>query len=318
MDEQFDVRISGGRIPTGLPGGFFIYEAEGEEKMLFAEDNVVKMFGCETFEEFLEYIGGSFKGMVHPDDLNRIENQIQAQTMFGEKRHDYVRYRIITKKGETRYIEDFGHLLHSIDGVSYFYVFIVDVDQNEYLNRNRNSYAEAEILSDNKDTDELTGLFNMSFFYHQAQLLLMDPDSRRSDIAFIHFNIPNFKLYNERNGFKLGDELLCYLARNIRDKFSVGICARFSDDNFFVCFSGDCFFEFSVKIRSDNYSGNSSSDKPKEESRGFVSICADFRIIVRAGVCKSWELDTGTCLGTRPEKRFKIGKIHSGLRIFLQ
>ena len=239
MDEQFDVRISGGRIPTGLPGGFFIYEAEGEEKMLFAEDNVVKMFGCETFEEFLEYIGGSFKGMVHPDDLNRIENQIQAQTMFGEKRHDYVRYRIITKKGETRYIEDFGHLLHSIDGVSYFYVFIVDVDQNEYLNRNRNSYAEAEILSDNKDTDELTGLFNMSFFYHQAQLLLMDPDSRRSDIAFIHFNIPNFKLYNERNGFKLGDELLCYLARNIRDKFSDGICARFSDDNFFVCFSGD-------------------------------------------------------------------------------
>lgn len=58
------------------------------------------MYGCETYEEFLEYVGGSFKGMVHPDDLNKIENQIQAQTVFGEKRHDYVRYRIKTKQGE--------------------------------------------------------------------------------------------------------------------------------------------------------------------------------------------------------------------------
>ena len=46
------------------------------------------------------------------------------------------------KDGETRYIEDFGHLLHSEDGSSYFYVFIVDVDQNEYLNHGRNSFAE--------------------------------------------------------------------------------------------------------------------------------------------------------------------------------
>ena len=235
MDDQYIVTESGGRIPTGLPGGFFIYEAEGDEKMLFAEENIVKMYGCDTYEEFYEYIGGSFKGMVHPDDLNRIENQIQAQTMFGEKRHDYVRYRIITRSGEIRYIEDFGHLLHSVNGISYFYVFIVDVDQNEYLNRNRNSFAEAEILSGNKDTDDLTGLFNMSFFYHKVQMLLSSPDSRRKDFAFIHFNIPNFKLYNERNGFKLGDELLCHLARIIRDKFREGIAARFSDDNFFVC-----------------------------------------------------------------------------------
>ena len=54
-------------------------------------------------------------------------------------------------------------------------------------------------------------------------------------------------------------------------------------------FPAIAFCEFSVEIRSDNYNGNTSSDKPKEESRGFVSIYADFRIIVRASVCKSWE-----------------------------
>lgn len=227
-----------GSIPTGLPGGFFVYEAEGKEKILFAEQNIIKLYGCETFEEFMEYVGGSFQGMVHPDDLHKIENQIQAQTLFGEKRHDYVRYRILTKQGEMRYIEDFGHLLHMDNGKSVFYVFIVDVDRNEYLNVNRNSFAEAELLSRSQETDALTGLFNMSFFYYKIQMMLSQPEVWRMNIAFIYFDIPNFKLYNERHGFKRGDDLLCDLARVIRENFAGATAARFSDDRFFVCANG--------------------------------------------------------------------------------
>ncbi len=238
MDNDMAERCVYGNIPMGLPGGFFIYEASDEEMLIFADANVVKMFGCDTYEEFLEYIGGSFQGMVHPDDINKIQNEIQAQTIFGEKRHDYVRYRIVTKQGEVRYIEDFGHLLHKMGGVGYYYVFIVDVDQNEYFNQSRNSFAEAEILSRNQETDKLTGLYNMSFFYYKVQMLLSKHDSHRKDYAIIHFDIPNFKLYNERHGFKLGDELLCGLARLLREEFPEGTVARFSDDHFFVCDTG--------------------------------------------------------------------------------
>ena len=238
MSEELLSTEIGGVIPTGLPGGFFIYEAEGDEKILFAEPNVIKMYDCETFEEFYEYVGGTFKGMVHPDDLFKIQNQIQAQTMFGEKRHDYVRYRILTKKGKEKYLEDFGHLLHWRKGKSFFYVFIVDVDQNEFFNRSRNSFAEAEILSSNQETDPLTGLFNMSFFYQRVQSILNSPEGRRQDISFLHFDVPNFKLYNERHGFRLGDELLCDLAKAIRETFTDSTVSRFSDDHFVVCASG--------------------------------------------------------------------------------
>ncbi|MBR3532593.1 MAG: GGDEF and EAL domain-containing protein [Clostridiales bacterium] len=237
--EMFYETNTGGKIPSGLPGGFFIYEAGGDEKILFAETNVVKLYGCETYEDFLEYTQGSFKNMVHPDDLNKIENQIQAQTIFGEQRHDYVRYRIKTKQGEVRYIEDFGHLLHWHGGKSFYYVFIVDVDKNEFFNRNRNSYAEAEILAVNNMTDELTGLLNMTFFYIRTQQVLNTPEGRRSPAAFIHFDIPNFKLYNERHGFKLGDEVLCDFAKIIKDEFPDDVCARFSDDHFFVFAFGE-------------------------------------------------------------------------------
>ena len=222
-------------IPTGLPGGFFIYEHGNGEEILFTEENVIKLYGCETFEEFKEFTHNSFAGMVHPDDYVKIQNQIQAQTLFGEKRHDYVRYRIITKQGDVKYIEDFGHLMHGTNGRSYFYVFIVDVDRNEYFNRSRNSYAEAEILSMNHETDSLTGLLNMSFFYQSVQMLLSSPKGRRKNVSIIHFDIPNFKLFNERNGFRLGDELLCDLAQIIKEVFREDICSRFSDDHFVVC-----------------------------------------------------------------------------------
>lgn len=237
MREEFYDTGMCGIVPNNLPGGFFIYEAEGDEKILFAENNIVEIFGCRTFEEFKEYTGGTFSGMVHPDDIQKVQTQIKAQTIFGEKRHDYVRYRIITKKGDVKYIEDFGHLLHSEGGRSYFYVFIVDVDQNEYFNNSRNSFAEAELLSRNKETDQLTGLFTMSFFYHIVQNMLNSPEFWRKEVAFIHFDIPNFKLYNERFGFKMGDELLVSLAKIIREVFSGATISRFSDDHFVVCVS---------------------------------------------------------------------------------
>ena len=55
-------------IPTGLPGGFFVYEYGGEERIVYADENVLNIYDCATFEEFMDFTGGSFKGMVHPED----------------------------------------------------------------------------------------------------------------------------------------------------------------------------------------------------------------------------------------------------------
>ena len=222
-------------IPEGLPGGFFIYDANGKEEILFADDNVIKLFGCKDIAEFREYTSNSFLGMVHPEDIDKIHNEIQAQTMSTEKRHDYVRYRIVSKDGSVHYIEDFGHILHGSEGKSYFYVYIVDVDKDEYLNRSRNSFAETQILSMNQNTDRLTGLYNMSTFYQKVQDFISDKENRKRPITFIHFDIVNFKIFNERYGFQRGDDLLCRVAYTVRNIFSKSFTARFSNDHFVVC-----------------------------------------------------------------------------------
>ena len=222
-------------IPTGLPGGFFIYNALGNQEIYFADQNVIELFGCKTIAEFRDFTGNSFRGMVHPEDLAKIESDIMAQTFNSEKRHDYVRYRIRTKQGETRYIEDFGHLLHGRDGQKVFYVYIVDVDKEEYYNRGRNSVAESQIFAMNRSADRLTGLLNMSAFYERVQERLKTPFAERKPLTFVHFDIANFKIFNENYGFQRGDDLLCRTAYTIKNEFPGAEVARFSNDHFVVC-----------------------------------------------------------------------------------
>ena len=221
-------------IPTGLPGGFFLYEADGDLTIRYADPNVIELYECSSMEEFRELCNNSFEGMVHPEDYAKIQNDINAQTFGMEKRHDYVRYRIITKNGKVRYIEDFGHLVHGADGMRYFYVYIVDTNKEEYFNRNRNSLAESQVLSSMHNTDRLTGIASMKSFYDDVQELL-DSEDCPTELTFAHFNILHFKVFNDEYGFQAGDDLLCDLALTLHKEFQGSFLARFSNDHFAVC-----------------------------------------------------------------------------------
>ena len=223
-------------IPEGLPGGFFIYNAEGNFEILYADQNIIALYECKDIAEFREFTGNSFTGMVHPDDFKKIDNDIMAQTFNSSKKHDYVRYRIITRSGAVKYIEDFGHLLHGRNGEKYFYVYIVDIDKDEFYNRGRNSFAETQIFSNNRNSDRLTGLMNMHSFYEDVQNKLGELSSEeRKEVKFVHFDILSFKLFNEKYGFQRGDDLLCRMAYIIRDEFKDSFVARFSNDHIVVC-----------------------------------------------------------------------------------
>ncbi len=112
-----------------LSDGFFVYAAEGDEHLYFANPRVVQLFGCRTATEFKELTGNTFPGMVHPEDIDRVEWEIHNQVKESDRNMDFIRYRIIRKDGEVRWIDDAGHLETSeyIDGPKMFYVFVSDV-----------------------------------------------------------------------------------------------------------------------------------------------------------------------------------------------
>ena len=63
---------------------------------------IINMFGCEKYAEFGKLTG--FKGMVHPDDIKRVESGIDRQIKTSDNNMDYIKYRIIRKDGSIRWI----------------------------------------------------------------------------------------------------------------------------------------------------------------------------------------------------------------------
>ncbi len=113
-----------------MPGGFFIYRADGNEDILYANDAMLRIFGCDTMEEFRDWTGNSFRGIVHPDDLEAVETSIAEQIRDSRYDLDYVEYRIIRRDGEVRWVDDYGHFLEN-GGVGIFYVFIGDATEKK-------------------------------------------------------------------------------------------------------------------------------------------------------------------------------------------
>ena len=128
-EKESDTRVKMTKSLENMSNGFFIYLADGEEKILYANPPVVHLFGCRTSTEFKELTGNTFTGFVHPEDIKRVEWEIKSQIEETDRNMDYVRYRIIRKDGEVRWIDDVGHLETSefIDGPRMFYVYIMDV-----------------------------------------------------------------------------------------------------------------------------------------------------------------------------------------------
>ncbi len=117
------------QVMSSMSEGFFIYRRDEKEKIFYANPAVIRLFGCQTMEEFEELTGNTFKGIVHPDDLERVEWEIEQQIENSDRNMDYISYRIIRADGEVRWLDDIGHLEVSEDGSDpeFFYVFVADI-----------------------------------------------------------------------------------------------------------------------------------------------------------------------------------------------
>jgi PAS domain S-box-containing protein len=114
---------------ASMSDAFFIYRAMEDERILYANPAMMDVFGCQSMCELMELVGHSFRGIVHPEDLERVEWEIENQIQSSDENMDYVQYRIIRKDGEIRWVDDWGHLESSKWGEEHrlFYVFIKDI-----------------------------------------------------------------------------------------------------------------------------------------------------------------------------------------------
>ena len=117
------------QITEGMPGGFFIYHADGNEELIYANMAMISICGCDSFEDFKEHTNGSFQGLVHPGDLLRVEDSIHNQIGNNENALDYVEYRMIRKDGSIRWLRDYGRFVHTELYGDVFYVCVEDATE---------------------------------------------------------------------------------------------------------------------------------------------------------------------------------------------
>lgn len=116
-------------IGRHMPGGFFIYRASGDEELIYANDAVISLFGCDDLDDFKALTGYTFRGMLHPEDYAAVTNSVNDQIHMSTEKLDHVEYRIIRKDGSVRWIDDYGHYTETDNYGGIYYVFIADITQ---------------------------------------------------------------------------------------------------------------------------------------------------------------------------------------------
>lgn len=158
-------------IAQGIPGGFFIYHADGNEELIYVNDVILQLFQCETTEEFRKLTGNSFRGIVHPDDLEWVEESIARQIASDPRGLDYVEYRIIQKDGSVRWVEDFGHFVHSESEGDIFYVFISDITERmQERDKERISHQKMMDAANSREKQYITAITSDAVALYEVNL----------------------------------------------------------------------------------------------------------------------------------------------------
>ena len=141
-----------------MPGGFFIYEASGEEKLLYANRAVINLFGCDDLNDFKKLTGYTFRGMLHPDDYAEVSRSIIEQIKSSDDNLDYVEYRIIRKDGSICWVDDYGHYTETEAYGGVYYVFISDITKK----REHQALSDALKAAEEANKAKTVFLSNMS------------------------------------------------------------------------------------------------------------------------------------------------------------
>lgn len=115
-------------VSDNLPGAFLIYKADpNDDRILFANDELVKFAGCSDLDDFLGFCDGRFGKLIRPDEQTDVENSIWKQiNAHSDGSNDYVQFHFATKDGGYKLVLDHGRIVDNEHYGRVFYVLIID------------------------------------------------------------------------------------------------------------------------------------------------------------------------------------------------
>ena len=184
-----------------MPGGFFIYQAETPEKLLYVNKAAINIFGCADLEDFKELTGYTFKGMVHPDDYQRISDSIVQQIGTNKDQMDYTEFRIIRKNGDVRWVDDYGHYTETKSYGGIYVVFISDITEKVLSQEKHQKDLDSMITAMASD---YRSVYHVDIDADDAVCYRADPNDPNQPLEGTHF--PYLKWIREYGDLYVDEE----------------------------------------------------------------------------------------------------------------
>ncbi|MBR1571405.1 MAG: response regulator [Lachnospiraceae bacterium] len=115
----------------GCQCGYFIYSADEMGRIMYADDQVVDIYGCDDREQFKKLTRGVFDGMVYEDDLYDVSQTIIKRYENGCGSNKMT-YAIRNKDGRIKIVNEIRSKVF-IDSEMVYYCYIADVTNRKGL-----------------------------------------------------------------------------------------------------------------------------------------------------------------------------------------
>lgn len=183
-----------------------------------------KLFGYRVDE-----IGNdinSWKKRVHPDDIERVENDLMRNIESGRSNWA-AEYRFRRRDGSYAFVIDRGYVVYDeTEGPTRMLGSIMDVTDRKSLE---------EQLTHQALHDPLTKIANRVLFRDRVEHALAKLPRSKGTLAVLFLDLDNFKAINDSMGHAAGDKLLISLAQRLNDCLrQTDTAARLGGDEFAV------------------------------------------------------------------------------------
>ncbi|ORT99880.1 hypothetical protein D081_1461 [Anaerovibrio sp. JC8] len=115
----------------GLPGAFIAYKVDTDGHIIFANDDAIRLFGCDSMQDLMTVSEGKFINMIHPEDLKHVLRSVYEQYRIirknkaaAERTNGFVKFRIVNKQGQEINVECSGRRVCNKLHGEIVYVFI--------------------------------------------------------------------------------------------------------------------------------------------------------------------------------------------------
>ncbi|MGH8439144.1 MAG: diguanylate cyclase domain-containing protein [Pseudomonas sp.] len=198
-----------------------------DTEQLYWSDAIYPMFGFQVGEIVPSY--ERFCASVHPDDRDQVRAGELRCIETGEN-HDE-EYRVVWPDGSIRWLRETGNVVCNRQGKAVKMIGVVrDITEEK---------AWASQLQNLAHNDALTGLPNRLVFEQRLALALEKARNSNTRVALAFIDLNDFKTINDRSGHAIGDQVLKFTAKRLKQMLrTADTVARIGGDEFVLILEG--------------------------------------------------------------------------------